>query len=290
MTDQRDLDPIDPDERDPSFDPRLHAFLDGDLDADADDDFAAQMREDPRIARASRVFGSFDRWLADTREAAPESLRDSVLAELASPASASASASASGSTSASASASAPHAAHLTSRRVSGTRRFLPAWVWAGATAMAAAVVFLVLRPPLPWHDETVTKGQSGLADVGHEDGGAETARGSAVTPSDNPELASGKSGLAQSNSGMSRADTILHQFEIEARDANRVCLVGSFNRWAVCKTPLEEVRSGVWATTLELPRGRYEYMFVVDDRWVTDPNSGVREDDGFGNENAVLLL
>ena len=44
MTDQRDLDPIDPDERDPSFDPRLHAFLDGDLDYLAIGTFLAEGR------------------------------------------------------------------------------------------------------------------------------------------------------------------------------------------------------------------------------------------------------
>ena len=41
---------------------------------------------------------------------------------------------------------------------------------------------------------------------------------------------------------------------------------------------------------MELPKGRYEYMFVIDGAWVTDPNAIGHVDDGFGNRNAVLVI
>jgi hypothetical protein len=71
---------------------------------------------------------------------------------------------------------------------------------------------------------------------------------------------------------------------------SQVCLVGTFNQWVVCRTPLKPQADGTWGITVDLPPGRYEYMFVVDGRWVTDPSAPLRVNDGFGNENAVLLL
>ncbi|MEZ4649440.1 MAG: hypothetical protein R3E97_11800 [Candidatus Eisenbacteria bacterium] len=262
-------------------DAELHAYLDDELGDGANADFEARMRQDPRLARTVGVLGSFDRWLEETRETAPGSLRDRVQSQLSS-------------SSVDMNRTRPHDA-ATSR--STTRRWtdlvrLPVWAWAGAGAMAAAILFLVFQPQLPRHE-----GAAGVdADVLTTDAITTDAIVPGVAaPSGFAEAtladhADGASGATPPDVALSLGDTIRHRFTIEAQDASRVCLVGSFNRWTVCKTPLEEVRTGVWAATLELPRGRYEYMFVVDDHWVTDPNSGVRVDDGFGNENAVLLL
>jgi 1,4-alpha-glucan branching enzyme len=50
-------------------------------------------------------------------------------------------------------------------------------------------------------------------------------------------------------------------------------------------------QGGVWTVELPLAPGRrYEYMFVVDGRWVTDPTAPASVDDGFGGQNAVLDL
>ena len=87
------------------------------------------------------------------------------------------------------------------------------------------------------------------------------------------------------------AEIVPHRFEIEAPDARRVCLVGDFNGWKICEAPLRrDPESGRWALQIEIPRGRHEYMFVVDDGWVTDPGADMRIDDGFGNQNAVIYL
>lgn len=82
-----------------------------------------------------------------------------------------------------------------------------------------------------------------------------------------------------------------HRFEIVAPEAQRVCLVGDFNGWTICEVPLvrDEAR-GTWSIQVELPPGRHEYMFVVDDGWVTDPAAPLTIDDGFGRRNAVIYL
>lgn len=81
------------------------------------------------------------------------------------------------------------------------------------------------------------------------------------------------------------------RFEFEAPAAHTVCLVGDFNDWKVCEAPLvRDGLSGRWVLQLELPPGRHEYMFVVDDSWVTDPGADMKSDDGFGNQNAVIYL
>ena len=67
-----------------------------------------------------------------------------------------------------------------------------------------------------------------------------------------------------------------------------VHVAGDFNSWNRGSTPLRRV-DGVWTTTLVLPPGDYEYMFVENgSRWVTDPLATRTRADGFGGSNAVL--
>jgi len=42
--------------------------------------------------------------------------------------------------------------------------------------------------------------------------------------------------------------------------------------------------------SVALPPGDHEYMFVVDGRFVPDPEAAERRPDGFGNENTILRL
>jgi hypothetical protein len=81
------------------------------------------------------------------------------------------------------------------------------------------------------------------------------------------------------------------RFHLQAKGARRVSLVGSFNQWSTNGIVLEPVSDGsTFAGTIELPPGTYEYMFVVDGRWMTDPAAEERRDDGFGRQNALLRL
>jgi 1,4-alpha-glucan branching enzyme len=86
------------------------------------------------------------------------------------------------------------------------------------------------------------------------------------------------------------ATALVHEFRFEAAGAEEVCLVGDFNQWKVCATPLVRKKEEVWTVRIPLARGRHEYMFVVDGEWLTDPTAPFHVDDGFGNQNAVLYL
>src|SRR4051812_24304758 len=62
-------------------------------------------------------------------------------------------------------------------------------------------------------------------------------------------------------------------FELVKADARTVCVAGSFNQWQPEKTPLAPVGDGRWVGELNVTPGRYEYLFVVDGQWLTDPNA-----------------
>jgi hypothetical protein len=70
--------------------------------------------------------------------------------------------------------------------------------------------------------------------------------------------------------------------------ARSVQAAGDFNGWNPSRTPLEPVANGGWMVTIPLEPGRYEYMFVVDGEWMSDPFATESTDDGFGSRNAVL--
>ena len=79
---------------------------------------------------------------------------------------------------------------------------------------------------------------------------------------------------------------------LQTPDARRVAVIGSFNGWrAQDLEPHTLDGEKRWSVTLMLPAGRHEYAFVVDgERIVPDPGAGFHEEDGFGNQNAVLYI
>lgn len=86
-------------------------------------------------------------------------------------------------------------------------------------------------------------------------------------------------------------ERVLVRFAIKAPDARKVEVVGSFNGWGAKGVQLARGGDGAWVASLQLPKGRYEYTFVVDgQRWVPDPSAAQLVDDGFGGQNAVLEL
>lgn len=79
---------------------------------------------------------------------------------------------------------------------------------------------------------------------------------------------------------------------LRSPEAKSVSVIGSFNGWqAQACEPQAFDGETHWTVTLSLPSGRYEYAFVVDgERIVPDPGAGLHEEDGFGNQNAVLFI
>jgi 1,4-alpha-glucan branching enzyme len=66
-----------------------------------------------------------------------------------------------------------------------------------------------------------------------------------------------------------------------------VAVAGTFNGWNPEKTPLKK-NGEAWERTVALPRGRYEYRFVVDGQWVADPSVRESVPNPFGSTNSVL--
>ncbi len=136
------------------------------------------------------------------------------------------------------------------------------WAWAPAAAIAALLLILA------WHDMEPRLRSHRAPELTAATESAESTPPSAPAP----------------------AATVPCRFRFEGKDARQVCLVGSFNLWKVCDTPLQRDPDGAWSVTLDLPPGRYEYMFVVDGEWQPDPMARQQIDDGFGRQNSVLLL
>ncbi|MBN1688769.1 MAG: isoamylase early set domain-containing protein [Candidatus Omnitrophica bacterium] len=80
------------------------------------------------------------------------------------------------------------------------------------------------------------------------------------------------------------------QFEYFAPQVQKVLLAGNFNNWDAKRTPLKNDREGRWKVTLELPPGRYEYRYRVDDTWQNDQRPVECVPNAFGTWNCVITV
>ena len=90
-------------------------------------------------------------------------------------------------------------------------------------------------------------------------------------------------------------DTVKHMpvaLTLQLSGAHSVAVIGNFNEWH--PTGFEMHRndqSQPWSIQLQLPPGRYEYSFLVDgQKIIADPQAPFYQDDGFGNQNGVLIV
>jgi len=79
------------------------------------------------------------------------------------------------------------------------------------------------------------------------------------------------------------------EFAYNAPQAKSVVVAGSFNNWDAKKTPLQR-EGDRWKARIPLAPGRYEYRFVVDGHWITDPNSKETVRNDYGSTNSVLVV
>ncbi len=78
-------------------------------------------------------------------------------------------------------------------------------------------------------------------------------------------------GRGNLNSFVSIGDTLY--FTLEGfTDASRVYVAGNFNAWNPAELSMEKTASG-WKLPYVLAPGMYEYKFIVDGNWITDPNN-----------------
>ncbi|HEY3411749.1 MAG TPA: alpha-amylase family glycosyl hydrolase [Armatimonadota bacterium] len=60
----------------------------------------------------------------------------------------------------------------------------------------------------------------------------------------------------------------------KAPDAVRVYVAGTFNSWSSSALAMAKGDNGLWTAKLDLEPGSYQYKFVVDGKWMSDPNAG----------------
>ncbi len=77
-------------------------------------------------------------------------------------------------------------------------------------------------------------------------------------------------------------------FTFDAPDAHHVTVAGTFNEWNSQRTPLKRLKTGTWKGNLTLQPGAYEYKFVVDGNWITDPKNQKAVDNTFGTRNSLI--
>ena len=79
------------------------------------------------------------------------------------------------------------------------------------------------------------------------------------------------------------------EFRFSRPEARAVTVVGTFNNWDPKQTPMQKDGAG-WKTTIPLAPGRYEYRFVADGQWLSDPNAKESVGNDFGSTNSVLVV
>jgi len=77
------------------------------------------------------------------------------------------------------------------------------------------------------------------------------------------------------NSVIGKGDTITFFLKNYA-DAHQVILSGNFNQWRTAELQMEKTPSG-WKYDYMLPPGNYEYKFIVDGKWIIDPDNPYRQ-------------
>lgn len=72
------------------------------------------------------------------------------------------------------------------------------------------------------------------------------------------------------------------------KDAKYIALAGNFNRWNPFHTLLFR-KDQEWIGSIDLPPGEYEYKFVVDGKWITDPANTRTKGSGVYTNSVVTV-
>lgn len=79
---------------------------------------------------------------------------------------------------------------------------------------------------------------------------------------------------------------------VRAGAGKNVFVAGTFNNWDPTATSLKYTPDddGFYYIGLTLPKGRYEYKFVIDGTWCTDPENPNSVCNGQGTFNSVFVV
>ncbi len=77
-------------------------------------------------------------------------------------------------------------------------------------------------------------------------------------------------------------------FSIAAPDAKEVFITGDFNNWELSDKNKMELTEDGWIKELALPQGRHRYRFVMDGKWIEDPNNALKEVNPYGEMDSLI--
>ena len=79
-------------------------------------------------------------------------------------------------------------------------------------------------------------------------------------------------------------------FSIEAEEAKKAFVVGTFNGWDIKNAPLKKLKNGTFKGTVDLEKdAAYEFKYVVDGTYVNDTEADAYVWNDFaGAENSVV--
>ena len=72
--------------------------------------------------------------------------------------------------------------------------------------------------------------------------------------------------------------------------AAKVFLVGDFNDWKADAKRMVKMKDGSFRARLHLAPGRYEYKFLVDGEWMSDPQAPEEAVNSYGTVNSVAVV
>ena len=80
-------------------------------------------------------------------------------------------------------------------------------------------------------------------------------------------------------------------FTVHAEKGKSVFLAGSFNEWSTtAKKMAYKAKDGLYAATVQLAPGEYQYKFVIDGTWCADPECADFVQNEHGTLNSVITV
>ena len=80
-------------------------------------------------------------------------------------------------------------------------------------------------------------------------------------------------------------------FTVHAEKGKAVYLAGEFNEWnPTAKKMAYQAKGGLYAATVKLAAGSYQYKFVIDGTWCADPENVNAVANDQGTFNSVIVV
>ena len=104
------------------------------------------------------------------------------------------------------------------------------------------------------------------------------------------DVADASNNLDRSSQGPAHVSDAGTRFEVCHPGARSVAVIGTFNDWSAARGRLARGANGCFTGELAVPPGRHRYQWLIDGEVVRPEAAPAYASDGFGGEDAVLVL